>query len=213
MRAQKRRIKDFIESCLLRNQDIGEGDRAPSSCLRRTLLRSLMLVLLLDKAKETKTIPSNLFLSSSQIKCSRGVIRVLTSLLLPSVGDLCRPLSQLETTILIISNTPSRNFDYGINNLATDYRDGIRLTRLAVLLLFSPRSLTERQSNITLALPSGNILLTAMTQDEKWPISHYLMYPAAAKSQKLYNVQIALSVLCDSRYTGNLADECMLRTL
>lgn len=64
------------------------------------------------------------------LKSSLDVARKLSSLCLAGQGDIGRRLYSITKTQLTHSQYPLDDFNYRIINLATDLRDGIRLTRL-----------------------------------------------------------------------------------
>jgi len=89
-------------------------------------------------------------------------------------------MSHLNYT-LEAAQDPLSEFDYKIDNIAVDMRDGIRLTRLIEVLLHSKRrqSLSSEQDD----------------EEEDWPLSFHLQYPATSRVQKMHNVNLALSAL------------------
>ncbi|KAH0538762.1 hypothetical protein FGG08_004650 [Glutinoglossum americanum] len=218
-RAEKRSIETFLDIFLIRNEDavrpkntvasignIARGNTGASSmegnaadfgshgwAWRRTSLRSLMLILLLDTGKANGSIGDCLFLKSSQHKSTISVLQTFSNLLLPSLGDITRPLAHLNyhTTH---TQYPLEEYGYKITNLATDMRDGVRLTRLVELLLYPPSSLL-RENDITVTMPTGNILTTASSHADSWVLSHHLKFPCVGRAQKVYNVQVALAAL------------------
>lgn len=171
---------------------------------RRTVLRSLMLVLLLDRAKGAGLVPGCLFQSSSVCKSSAAVLQALSKILLPSIGDIGRVLGHLNYAVSQIQY-PLQEFVYRVDNLATDLRDGVRLTRLAETLLYPLPSLAlQEHQDITFTLPTGDVLTCTLdaaqhTQlhphSQSWVLSQHLKYPCVARAQKVFNVQIALSAL------------------
>ena len=203
---RKRDIDAFIASCLLFNEDAGETEQTSSTfCLRRTVLRSLMLVLLLDKASKSKLVAGNLFRTFSKFKSSRSVLTELSALLLPFIGDVCRPLSHLDYHVHY-TQFPLSEYEYKINNLAADLRDGIRLTRLVELLLYPPQSLSCLNENVTVAMPTGEVLTSIIEEGQSWVLSQHLKFPCIGRAQKVYNVQIALSALRGIRGVGQIAE-------
>ena len=73
--------------------------------------------------------------ASSTINSSFAFLKKLTALVHPSVEDMYRLLKPLDYDVHHTQYTLSE-FTYGIKNLATDLRDGVRLTRLVGLLLY-----------------------------------------------------------------------------
>ena len=208
----RRGLEVFLDSCLIRNEDTERSRRlamsssaidqnrsasdrefgSPNWSLRRTMLRSLMMILLLDKAKGLGIISNNLFCASSSLKSSVSVLKELFSLLLPSAGDVSRPLMHLDYKVHHVQ-FPLNEYEYEIKNLATDLRDGVRLTRLVELLLYPSVALARQNEGFTLTMPTGEILTSEGRGS--WVLSQHLKFPCAGRTQRLYNVQIALSAL------------------
>jgi abnormal spindle-like microcephaly-associated protein len=212
-RAERRAIEKFLDSFLIKNEDavrvksgsgsiasITRGDDDFGSqgwSWRRTALRSLMLVLLLDKAKITDSLPGCLFQVSSTHKTSVEILHQLSHLLLPSLGDITRPLGHLNFKVHH-AQYPLQEYTYHIDNIAVDLRDGITLTRLVELLVYPAKTLTAQQEDsVTIAMPTGELLTSAFdfSQKDSWVLSQHLKYPAIGRPQKMYNVQIALAAL------------------
>jgi hypothetical protein len=116
-------------------------------------------------------------------KSSLNVLNALSRLLLPSIGDISKPLSRLNYT-LESTQSPLSEYDYTIQNLAVDIRDGVRLARVAEVLLHSKRRTS---------LPHGQDY-----EEEDWPLSIHLHYPAPSRAQKLHNVSLVLSYLVEA---------------
>ncbi|EQL28456.1 hypothetical protein BDFG_08768 [Blastomyces dermatitidis ATCC 26199] len=205
----RRTIESFLETFILRNEDVGVGTAAgisgedagtPRWSYRRTLLRSIMIIVLLDRARSSSetTLPRCLFTPSSKYKSSAAVLQGLGNMLLPSVGDIIRPLSHLDCQV-VYKQHPLQEYDYRINNLAVDLRDGILLTRLVELLLYpSASALLSQQRDLdatsTLTMPTGEVI-SLLEGEEDWILSQHLRLPCIGRATKLFNVQIALSAL------------------
>lgn len=115
---------------------------------------------------------------NSQYKSSISIIHALARLLLPSLGDIVRPLSLMGYTIEHTQH-PLEEFSYTVGNLAVDMRDGVRLVRLVELLLYP----TEAQG---------------ATRTGAWPLSKDLKFPAISRVHKSNNISLALEALEDS---------------
>ncbi|KAJ4525237.1 hypothetical protein HRR83_000914 [Exophiala dermatitidis] len=204
--APREALQRFIETFLVRNED-GSHSEQPGTdhgawSYQRTLLRSLMLIKVLDMAKEPSTPLASgcLFQASSTHKTSVDVVKALFQLLNPSAGDPIRALSHVGY-VVTHSQYPLEEYTYKIDNLAVDLRDGVRLTRLVELLLYpsATRSLEqlrdhESTSTTTVLLPTGELLSLEEGQPD-WPLSQHLKFPCLGRATKLYNVQIALSAI------------------
>jgi abnormal spindle-like microcephaly-associated protein len=216
-RAERRAIEHFLDAFLIKNEDAvriksgvgsiasiarGEDDFGSQGwSWRRTVLRSLMLVLVLDQAKATDVLPGCLFQSTSPYKTSVDILHQLSTMLLPSHGDITRPLGHLTYKVAHVQY-PLQEYTYHIDNIAIDLRDGIVLTRLVELLLYSAATLVEQQEDtVTISMPSGEVLTSSFdfSQKESWVLSQHLKFPAIGRPQKMYNVQIALAALSGVR--------------
>ena len=218
-RHQRKALEEFLDVFLIRNEDAvkfkpGVGTIASIARVtenqqddfgsqawswRRTVLRSLMLILLLDKAKSSRTFTPCLFQNSSSHKSSLAVLNALASIVLPSLGDIVRPLSHLQYVLQSVQY-PLEEYTYHVDNLATDLRDGVLLTRVIELLLYPPATLVTLDSpEVTLTLPTGEQLTTIFDVRQlcqtTWVLSHHLKFPCLGRAQKTFNVQIALSAL------------------
>ncbi|KAE8349765.1 hypothetical protein BDV28DRAFT_151585 [Aspergillus coremiiformis] len=197
-KALKRGLEKFLNTFLLENQDMephssefGGGDSEPvGMTYRRTVLRSIMIIILLDKGRDCTgtTLPRCLFLRSSQFKSSTAVLQALARLLLPSSGNIIKRLSHLDCQ-LVYEQHPLLEYDYQISNLAVDLRDGVRLTRMVELLLYSTNGCS---GNATSGVGSF-----AAKIDGKYlgPLSQQLKHPCLSRAAKLFNVRIALNAL------------------
>jgi abnormal spindle-like microcephaly-associated protein len=220
-RSERRAIETFLDTFLIRNEDairvkagvgsiasIARGDQHHSEDFgsqgwswRRTVLRSLMLILLLDKAKSTDVFSGCLFQATSPHKTSADVLHFLANMLLPSAGDITRPLGHLNYKVEH-AQYPLQEYTYRIENIAIDLRDGVILTRLVELLLYSPSRLSARgEETITITMPTGELLTSAFDfeQKESWVLSQHLKFPSIGRAQKHYNVEIALAALTGVR--------------
>ncbi|KAI4634405.1 hypothetical protein J4E83_001723 [Alternaria metachromatica] len=212
-RAERRAIESFLSAFLIKNEDavrVKSGGGSIASLTRgdddfgsqgwswrRTALRSLMLVLILDQAKTTDALSGCLFQTTSSYKTSVEVLHQLSKMLLPSHGDITRPLNHLNYKVEHVQY-PLQEYTYQIDNIAIDLRDGIVLTRLIELLLYPSTTLgTQQDDTVTLSLPSGELLNSSLdpSQKDTWVLSQHLKYPAIGRPQKVYNVQVALAAL------------------
>lgn len=216
VRAERRAIENFIDMFLIRNEDavrvtkavgsiasIARGDHGADDfgsqgwSWRRTALRSLMLLYLLDKGKSADTFSSCLFQTGSSYKTSTDVLHALSNMLLPSHGDITRLLGHLNYKVEQVQY-PLQEYTYHISNIAIDLRDGVVLTRLVELLFYPTTTLIANQDEtVTINVPSGDILSSSVdtSAKESWVLSQHLKFPSIGRAQKLYNVQIALAAL------------------
>lgn len=209
----RRAIEAFLETFLIRNEDrerIGQDWKSDSGpvegwAYRRTILRSILMVVLLDKGRSCSgdAFPSCLFNPSSSYKSSVAALQALGKQLLPSVGDITRPLGHLDCHVAYEQHE-LQQYDYRIRNLAVDLRDGVRLTRLVEILLYpSACNVQDPETSDTMVMPSGDVLLLRKGETE-WPLSQHLKIPCVGRASKLYNVQIALTALSGVQGVGNI---------
>lgn len=211
----KKSILRFLETFLLRNED-AKPDRAGTGLrsdrdtgtaawgYRRTILRSLMIIHLLDGYSSSRSSkrPMRIFRASSKHKSSLALLHQLGSIALPSIGDIGRPLSHLNYHVSYVQY-PLQEYVYQIENIAVDLRDGIILTKLVELLLY-PGSHMDLARDIygetttTITMPSGETL-SLIGDEQSWPLSQHLKFPAVSKAAQVYNVQVALSALQEVR--------------
>jgi abnormal spindle-like microcephaly-associated protein len=197
-------VRDFLEAFLLWNDDIMHHEPGLSDvpremherAYRRTVLRSIILVVLLDHARQSfgTGLPRRLFLPSSRYKSSAEVLQALARLLLPSGGDITKKLSHLGCQVTYKQH-PLQEYDYAIDNIAVDLRDGIRLARIVEILFYTSehvRTGLDDQNEITL---SSGEALSLLGDDMDLPLSKHLRYPCVSRAAKIYNVQISLSAL------------------
>lgn len=201
-RTVRRETQSFLETFLLRNEDTADPTGADGSGYHRTILRSIMMIALLDKARiaPKSTMPHCLFLSSSEYKSSTAVVQALGNMLLPGT-DIIRALKGLDCQ-LSYQQRPLQEYEYRIDNLAVDVRDGIIVTRLVELLFFSGDQ-SEAPTSIT--LPASEMLSIAHEKDGL-PLSHHLKVPCKSKAAKIFNVQVALSALSTISGIGAIAE-------
>ncbi|KAI2252675.1 hypothetical protein LOZ10_006315 [Ophidiomyces ophidiicola] len=210
----RRALEAFLDTFLIRNEDRplkcgGEGDGVEGSPYCRTVLRGVMMILLLDKARLAAgtSLPRCLFLASSSYKSSAAALQALMSMLNPTVGDVLRPLSHIDCQVGY-EQYCLQEYEYRIKNLAVDLRDGVLLTRLVELLLFlcEPESGGRESCSSSVTLPTGQVL-SLVEGRESWPLSQHLKVPCNSRATKVFNVQVALSALCGVRGVGMIAKD------
>ncbi|KAL4884521.1 hypothetical protein BJY04DRAFT_182695 [Aspergillus karnatakaensis] len=194
-KALMKRLEKFLDAFLIQNQDMDQESfessdsrdktDAPAALYRRTVLRSMMLVILLDNAKTTTetSLSRCLFLASSPYKSSLAVLQGLARFLLPSCGDINKAIGQLDCQ-LSYEQRPLDEYNYAISNLAVDLRDGVRLTRIVELLLYPLASRQQRTNT-----------LSKDTPDTQRSLSQRLKLPCLGRAVKAFNVKVALDAL------------------
>lgn len=216
----KRALEAFLDIFLIRNEDRERGTtelKAEETSVtgwgyRRTILRSILMIVLLDKGRlaPQSSLPRCLFVPSSRYKSSAAALQALGNQLLPSVGDITRPLGHLDCQVSYKQH-PLQEYEFQINNLAVDLRDGVLLTRLVELLLYpstscSPSGQDDLDASTTLIMPTGEVL-PLKREETDWPLSQHLKFPCSGRATKLFNVQIALSALRGVQGIGIIAQD------
>lgn len=197
----RREVRKFLDKFLLRNEDSdvavrknADVDECASGCgYHKTILRCIMMVILLDKARmapET-SMPNLLFLRSAKYKSSTAVLQELGKMLLPS-ADIVRSLNHQDCQ-LGYHQLPLQEYRYTIENLAVDLRDGVIIARLAELLLLAPNG-SEADLPDSITLPTGEAIRLS-SNENTCPLSTHLKIPARSRAAKLFNVQVTLSAL------------------
>ena len=200
-RKLKNKLTEFIYLCLLGSgsevfplsqTSSGEAAIRPFEprwhCL---LLRSLMIVYLLDKSGDAGLSVNGLFQPVSKFKSSQAVVAELGALLLPAIGNINRSLAHLEYQVDYEQHALT-DYDYRIVNIAIDLRDGVRLARFVEIFLLSAQRLTPQETSRS-ALPGPKNHVFSLTCDR--PLSKQLKVPCVGRAQKIYNVQITLDAL------------------
>jgi len=146
-----------------------ENPEYKSQMRRLTLRRFLMLVIFLDRAKIASVIdhPSCLFEITSGVKSSNDVLIAFAKEFLSGEGNIIRHLQHSCGYQVFHVQTVLDEFDFKVEHLATDLRDGLRLTRAVELL----------------------------TGNKERTLSNKLRAPAVSRLQKLHNVGLALNEL------------------
>ncbi|KAJ5601052.1 hypothetical protein N7510_010586 [Penicillium lagena] len=197
-KAMVRKAEGFLDTFLLRNDDMvqsAEKRDTPAEesakAYRRTMLRCIMLVALLDKTRQSlaSAVPRQLFVASSPFKSSADLLQALARLLLPSCGDIIKPLGHLDCH-LTYKQHKLQEYSYQIDNIAVDFRDGVRLTRIVEVLFFLPNSGDQTE----ISLCTGDVL-PLFGEDADLPLSKHLKVSCASRAAKIFNVQIALGAL------------------
>jgi len=216
----RRALIGFLDTFFVSVEDAdgaGSEDRdangADERRWRKTVLRSLMLVWLLDQGKTGGAVSGCLFKRSSALKTSVSVLHALSSMLIPSIGDITRPLRHLDYTVDHVQD-PLEEVKYHIDNIALDFRNGIFLARMVEILLFSskqqPKESTDVDVTLTITLPDTTTLVSALYRSDDGSdcpnvLSQHLKLPCLGRAQKISNVQVALSALSGhSGPAGNL---------
>lgn len=199
----KRTLETFLETFLIRNEDkeqLATGqDEVLGWSYRHTVLRSILIFILLDKGRLTPRalLPKRLFATSSPHKSSTAALQALANQLLPSTGDIMRPLNHLDCQ-LCYKQHDLQDYEFHINNLAVDLRDGVILTRLAELFLYPSALQLSSGLELDTATSMVEILTSGGTKVEnEWPLSQHLKLPCTSRTIKVFNTQIALKALSE----------------
>ncbi|XP_031337214.1 protein abnormal spindle-like [Photinus pyralis] len=161
----------FKSSFLLQKFKSAHSPKYVAAIQKFILKKLFALVYFLDVAKTTTLIPHDpcLFSKTSPIKESREVVLTFSRELLSSVGDITKVL-RLNGYILNHKQKYIHEFDYCVNHLGADLRDGVRLTRVMELIL----------------------LKTGLTD--------LLRVPAVSRLQKIHNMKGVFDALTDAGF-------------
>ncbi|XP_045520259.1 protein abnormal spindle [Pieris brassicae] len=135
--------------------------------VKKSLLKKFfLLVYFLDKAKEKKLISHDpcLFRRNALCKESREILIRFTRELIAAIGDINK---HLRPTGYVVTHkqTYLDEYKYGVNNIAVDLRDGVRLTKVSEIILLKENLMKQ------------------------------LRTPAISRFQKIHNVDVALKAL------------------
>lgn len=135
---------------------------------QHTLKKFLMLVFFLDCAKAGGLIDHNpcLFCKDSDIKASKDLLLQFSRDYLSGEGDITRHLGYLGYKVTY-TQTPLDEFDFAVEKLAVDLRDGLRLTRVMEMLC------------------------------HRNDLCKTLRVPAISRLQKIHNVEVVFKVLAE----------------
>ncbi|CAK1595962.1 unnamed protein product [Parnassius mnemosyne] len=136
-----------------------------------TLKKFFMLVFFLDQAKQKKLISHDpcLFCRNAVCKESREIIIRFTRELIAGIGDITKHLRPLGY-VVCHKQSYLDEFKYAVHNIATDIRDGVRLTKVVEIILMKNGLLSQ------------------------------LRTPAISRLQKIHNVQVALNALKEANF-------------
>lgn len=137
LKISKKKLQGLLSTSLLSKRKPAESEelftasKSSSDLLswRKTFLKSLMVLFTLDNLKTRELFPGLLFRPTSTFKTSQSILTALGRLLLPSRGDIHRVVGHFGFKV-VHRQAPLEEYKYRVENLATDFRDGIRLMRL-----------------------------------------------------------------------------------
>ncbi|XP_017772144.1 PREDICTED: protein abnormal spindle [Nicrophorus vespilloides] len=161
----------FSEPYLLKKYKSVHASNYTAEINKHMLKKFLMLVYFLDRSKNNKLIPHDpcLFCKNAVIKESRELLIKFSSLLLHAIGDITKSL-RLIGYVVSYKQTYIHEFEYAIENLGVDLRDGVRLVRIMEIILL---------------------------RDD---LTKSLRVPAISRIQKVHNMKIAFKALVDAEY-------------
>ncbi|PIA92142.1 Abnormal spindle-like microcephaly-associated protein [Cercospora beticola] len=178
-RSGKRAQTAFLEDFFVCVVDVDADPHATSDesldTLRwqKTMLRSLMLAWLLDQSAEVGIVDGGCLITrDSSIKTTESVLQTLGRHMFPACGDIIRTLKHLQYDVQYRQD-PLKEVVYHVTNIATDFRDGVFLTRLVETFLYEHMDLKKSENTL----------------------SQFLKLPGENSSQRSYNVQVALRAL------------------
>ena len=96
---------------------------------RRTVLKSIMTLLVLDRFKLGNGFSGLLFKLQASVKTSKAFLAQIARTLLPFVGDVHKVMRHLGFEV-VHQQLPLAEYEYHVENLAIDFRDGVKLLGL-----------------------------------------------------------------------------------
>ena len=167
--------KQILQSMLWTDQKKVDGPELEKHFLKKFF----EFVLFLDFAKKSNLVNAALFEKKSKIKSSKDILAVICKEFLKGEGDIFKHLALLDYKPSY-QQTDLDEFNFSVNNIAVDLRDGVRLARLVDML----GSVDSEEGEQTPSLCSR------------------LWVPAPNISRKEHNVKILLNALF-----SNLSDK------
>lgn len=164
LKISKKKLQGLLSTSLLSKRKPAESEELFTTSKfspdllswRKTFLKSLMVLFTLDNLKTRELFPGLLFRRTSTFKTSQSILTALGRLLLPSLGDIHRVVGHFGFEV-VHRQAPLEEYKYRVENLATDFRDGIRLMRLigssrSSELKYPCPSRTQKLHNVRLSL-------------------------------------------------------------
>ncbi|GMI44842.1 hypothetical protein TrCOL_g13093, partial [Triparma columacea] len=150
----------------------GKFEKMYKDELRKVALhRVITLIALLDKSRNANILDKTpcLFNVNGEVKSTKDLLQNICRDFLSGEGDFIKHLKHMGLDVTYQQKFIDE-YDFAVENLAVDLRDGIRLCRMTEIL----------------------------TGDTKFGLSKKLRVPAVSRLQKLHNVGIALKGLADA---------------
>ncbi|TNN06994.1 Abnormal spindle-like microcephaly-associated protein [Schistosoma japonicum] len=146
---------------------------------RHVIKRFIIFVWIIDCFKSHMLIKYDpcLFRTKSHIKSSSSLLLSFAQNFLHGESNLVRHIAYLGAQV-IVNQTPLDEYQFTVENLAVDLRDGVRLVKLADLLI---PTLPTPASNGKIPLEVGSNRLMSLVR-----------FPAISRLQKIHNVGVAL---------------------
>ena len=182
IRKQRKAFEKLFDAVLIMEDPIKRTSETGS--WHRTMFVSLMLVLVLDKAKVAGSIEASLFRCSSLVKSSTAALEQVTSILCPTTTSLQRRLKSLGYFVGHVQD-PEAEYRYVVDNLAIDLRDGIRLHKLVQILDTCPRPKCQMPTDSLMAVDS-------MIHFPRKDPSLHSSCQVLSREQQIENVSLAL---------------------
>ncbi|KAK4472990.1 hypothetical protein MN116_004188 [Schistosoma mekongi] len=146
---------------------------------RHVIKRFIIFVWIIDCFKSHMLIKYDpcLFRTKSHIKSSSSLLLSFAQDFLHGENNLVRHIAYLGARV-IVNQTPLDEYQFTVENLAVDLRDGVRLVKLADLLI--PTLPTPASNGKTPIVVGSNRLMSLVR------------FPAISRLQKIHNVGVAL---------------------
>ena len=168
-------------------------DLEMKSVLKKEFLKKVLTFIhFLDVAKSKNILPlPRLLKKESTMKSSKEVLIVICKELVQAESNIINHLSILNY-IVTFEQTFTDEFDYTINNLTSDLKDGVRLAKFIDIVTYN-----NKHQNLVPDITDMD-LIESNDSDDSNNITHIcqeLRVPAVSRLQKIHNILLSLQAL------------------
>ncbi|CAH8826822.1 unnamed protein product [Trichobilharzia szidati] len=175
--------KQAFQTASVKNDKASAKPNAPSRDVlfnRHVVKRFIIFVWIMDYFKSHMLIKYDpcLFRVKSHIKSTSSLLMQFAQYFLYGVNNLVRQISYLGAEVKV-NQTQLDEYQFNVENLAVDLRDGVRLVKLAELLIPTLSPAMSIQKQPTIVVEPGSLM-------------SMVRFPAISRLQKIHNVGLAL---------------------
>eukprot|EP00911_Craspedida_sp_UC1_P002764 UC1_evm2s2027 len=167
--------------------------------VRRHTVRAWMaLVAFSDAAKRAELLPGSpaLFRADSGIKSTRELLNTLSRELLAAEGDFASRCKKEFGLVCDVTQSPLDEVEWRVSDIGTDLRDGVRLARLASVLIAKSKAKEETPGTEEAEEEKeGEKMVGVTVTDASASLMSKLRLPAGSILQKRHNAKCALDAL------------------